>query len=228
MPPAGSEPLKMNYMKKLILFDLDGTLLDTIEDLGDAVNHSLQAHGLPVRAKEEFPAMVGHGVRNLVKNALPQHLKEDTAVLDSCLKDFVDYYSSHIDIHTKPYDGITELLHRLNSRNIKLAVVSNKFQKGAEKLVGKFFGDIAFVCILGNRPGHPLKPDPAIVEEVLSAADMKKEDCVLVGDSLPDMLTAANSGIDAIAVSWGYCKPSELSLYRIAGNTEELESILLR
>ena len=180
----------MNYMKKLILFDLDGTLLDTIEDLGEAVNHALQAHGLPVRAKEEFPAMVGHGVRNLVKNALPQHLKEDTAVLDSCLKDFVDYYSSHIDIHTKPYDGITELLHRLEGRNVKLAVVSNKFQKGAEKLVGKFFG--------------------------------------LVGDSLPDMLTAANSGIDAIAVSWGYCKPSELSLYRIAGNTEELESILSR
>ena len=214
-------------MKKLVLFDLDGTLLNTIEDLGEAVNYALAAKGLPVHSLDEFPAMVGRGVRNLVKNALPEGLRNNQAFVDECLSVFRDYYSSHIDIHTRPYGGMPELLRELDKCGVKTAVVSNKFQEGAEYLVKEFFGDIPFVCILGNREGYPLKPDPAIVEEVLAAAGAQKSDAILVGDSLPDMLTASNSGIDAVAVSWGYSSAQDLSGHRIVHTPEELRSFLL-
>lgn len=214
-------------MKILVLFDLDGTLLNTIEDLGEAVNYALAAEGLPLHTMDEFPAMVGRGIRNLVKRAMPEELRDNDSDVDRCLSVFKEYYSEHIDVHTRPYEGMQELLKELHGRGIKLAVVSNKFQEGAELLVNEFFGDIPFVCILGNREGHPLKPDPAIVEEVLDAAGMQKEDAVLVGDSIPDMLTASGAGIDSLAVAWGYCSPSELSGHTIIYTPSELKDILL-
>jgi len=214
-------------MKKLILFDLDGTLMDTIEDLGEAVNHALGLKGLPLHSMDEYPAMVGHGIRNLVKNALPEELKNDDELLDGCLAIFKEYYSGHIDIHTRPYEGMPGLLRDLDGRGVKLAVVSNKFEEGAEKLVREFFAGIPFVCILGNRPGHPLKPDLAIVEEVLALARVDKRDTVLVGDSIPDMLTAEGGGIDAIAVSWGYCPAADLVSYPLARTPEELRQMLI-
>ena len=214
-------------MKILVLFDLDGTLLNTIEDLGEAVNYALAAEGLPLHTMDEFPAMVGRGIRNLVKRAMPEELRDNDSDVDRCLSVFKEYYSEHIDVHTRPYEGMQELLKELHGWGIKLAVVSNKFQEGAELLVNEFFGDIPFVCILGNREGHPLKPDPAIVEEVLDAAGMQKEDAVLVGDSIPDMLTASGAGIDSLAVAWGYCSPSELSGHTIIYTPSELKDILL-
>ena len=214
-------------MKKLVLFDLDGTLLNTIEDLGVAVNYALQVCGFPVHEMDEFPAMVGRGIRNLVKRAMPEELSEDSKAVDNCLAIFKDYYSSHIDVYTRPYAGMQELLRELNSRGIKAAVVSNKFQEGAELLVNEFFGDIPFVCILGNREGHPLKPDPAIVEEVLALAGVASGDAVLVGDSIPDMLTASGAGIDSLAVTWGYCSPSDLSGHRLVNTPSELKALLL-
>ena len=211
----------------MVLFDLDGTLLDTIRDLGVAVNYALEAKGLPVHGMEEFPAMVGRGIRNLVKCAMPEEFREDGAAVDECLSIFKEYYSAHIDVYTRPYPDMPELLNELNSLGVKMAVVSNKFQEGAEFFVKEFFGNIPFVCILGNREGHPLKPDPAIVEEVLDAAGMQKSDAVLVGDSVPDMMTAAGAGIDSIAVTWGYCTPEELAGNRMAGSPEELKSLLI-
>lgn len=214
-------------MKRIVLFDLDGTLLDTIEDLGVAVNHALEAKGLQTHDMGEFPAMVGRGIRNLVKSAMPEALREDDKAVDECLALFKEYYSSHIDVYTRPYAGMPELLRELNSHRVKMAVISNKFQAGAEVLVKEFYGDIPFVCVLGNREGHPLKPDPAIVDEVLTMAGVTKSDAVLVGDSIPDMLTANGAGIDAVAVSWGYCSVQELAGYRLAGSPSELKSILL-
>jgi phosphoglycolate phosphatase len=214
-------------MKKLVLFDLDGTLLNTIEDLGEAVNYALSQKGLPLHTMDEFPAMVGRGIRNLVKQALPEVLREDSAFVDNCLAIFKKYYSEHIDVHTCPYDGMHRLLKELHNRGVKLAVVSNKFQEGAELLVNEFFGDIPFVCVLGNREGHPLKPDPAIVKEVLDAAGIQKEDAVLVGDSVPDMLTAAGGGIDAIAVGWGYSPASVLAGHPLARTPKDLMTLLV-
>lgn len=209
-------------MKTLILFDLDGTLLDTLEDLSEAVNHALEQRGLPLHTVDEYRHMVGHGVRNLVKQALESALNKayaaeastmpalTDAYIDTALADFKAYYQAHIDVHTHPYPGIPELLAALHTRGVQLAVASNKFQEGTEYLIQRFFPGIPFVAILGNRPGWPLKPDPEIVQEVLSRAGVAPAEALMVGDSPTDMRTAANGGIEALAVSWGYRTPEEL------------------
>ena len=213
-------------MKKLIIFDLDGTLLDTLDDLSASVNHALELRGLPLHTVEEYRHMVGHGVRNLVQQALeasgaetPDQVGGDVmpghdraSLVDEALADFKSYYQAHIDVHTRPYPGIPELLSALNKAGVKLAVASNKFQEGAEYLIRRFFPGIPFVAILGNRPGYPLKPDPEIVQEILRQADVAPEDALLVGDSPTDMRTASNGGIEALAVTWGYSTAEELGL----------------
>ena len=274
--------------KKLILWDLDGTLIDTLEDLAEAVNHALKLRGLPLHSVAEYRKMVGHGVRNLVKQALEASLAQDASAgpaaegnyfsgrcpknqfpsaiasptladasyIDAALADFKEYYSAHIDVHTRPYKGMQKLLTELQARGVKMAVASNKFQEGTEHLIREFFPNIQFVAIIGNRPGYPLKPDPEIVREVLAqaagtgtegrdegcnsagtgvedqghkdagAADIGPEDAIMVGDSPTDMRTAANGGIDAVAVSWGYRTEEELSGHQIAHSIEELRRLL--
>ena len=214
-------------MKKLILWDLDGTLIDTLEDLAEAVNHALKLRGLPLHSVDEYRKMVGHGVRNLVQQALEASIQEvNDLLIDATLADFKEYYQAHIDVHTRPYPGMPELLTQLQAKGIKMAVASNKFQEGTEYLIKEFFPDIQFVAILGNRLGHPLKPEPAIVQEVLSKGSIGPEDAVMVGDSPTDMRTAANGGIEAIAVSWGYRAKEELAGNRIADTVEELGKML--
>ena len=215
-------------MKKLILWDLDGTLIDSLEDLGEAVNKALGLRALPLLQKEDFRKMVGHGVRNLVKQALETAAAPESpatpfsdAEIDAALADFKAYYSSHIDVHTRPYPGMPELLSELAAAGVKMAVVSNKFQEGTERLIREFFPGIDFVAILGNGPGRPLKPSPEIVEEVLRKAAavetgsapeaLDRADALLVGDSPTDMRTAANGGIASIAVTWGYRSREELA-----------------
>ena len=211
-------------MIKLILFDLDGTLIDSLEDLADAVNHALGLRGFPLHSVAEYRRMVGHGVRNLVKQALPEGA--DDALVDSALSDFKAYYQAHIDVHTRPYPGIPELLTDLQARGVQLAVASNKFQEGTEYLIQRFFPGNRFVAILGNRPGAPLKPDPEIVQEVLRKADVQPADALLVGDSPTDMKTAANGGIESIAVTWGYRTAEELAGHRQVNTVEELRTAL--
>ena len=211
-------------MKKLVLWDLDGTLIDTLEDLGTAVNYALTLRGLPLHTMDEYRRMVGHGVRNLVQQALPAGV--DEAYVDACLKDFKEYYSAHIDVKTRPYPGISDLITDLDKRGVKMAIVSNKFQEGTEYLIKEFFPEIDFVAIMGNREGFPLKPSPEIVEHVLKESGIPKADAILVGDSPTDMKTAANGGIDSIAVSWGYRTREELAGNRIVDSVEELRRIL--
>ena len=211
---------------KLVIFDLDGTLLDTLEDLGEAVNHALRKRGLPLHGKGEYRLMVGHGIRNLVTSALPEGYQGNDAFIDNCLKDFKEYYSSHIDVHTRPYDGMKELLGELHARGIALAVASNKFQAGTEALISEFFPEIPFVSILGNREGFPLKPDPEIVREVLGKAHCSTDDAVMVGDSPTDMNTARNGGIKGIAVNWGLRDMSGGEGYLLARSPEELRTLL--
>ena len=213
-------------MKKLILFDLDGTLIDSLEDLAEAVNHALGLRGLPLHTVAEYRRMVGHGVRNLVKQALPEGA--DDALIDAALADFKAYYQAHIDVHTRPYPGIPELLTELQAHGIQLAVASNKFQEGTEYLINRFFPGIRFVAILGNKPGAPLKPDPEIVQEVLRRSGVSKEDALLVGDSPTDMKTAANGGIESIAVTWGYRTAEDLAGHHQVNNVEELRNQLLK
>ena len=211
---------------KVVIFDLDGTLLDTLEDLAAAVDYALSLKGFPPHTLAEYRKMVGHGVRNLVAQALPEEQRED-AVIDTCLAEFKAYYTAHIDVRTRPYPGMQELLRTLHARGVRLAVASNKFQSGTEYLIRRFFGDVPFVAILGNREGCPLKPDPEIVGEVLRRAGADAIDAVLVGDSATDMKTAANGGIAAIAVTWGYRDlPEEVAPTR-AATAAELMPLLL-
>lgn len=212
-------------MKKLVLFDLDGTLLDTLEDLSAAVNHALELRGLPTHTVDEYRRMVGHGVRNLVQQALPPGADGD--LVDAALADFISYYQAHIDVYTRPYPGIPELMADLYTCGVQLAVASNKFQEGTEYLIRRFFPGIAFVAILGNRPGYPLKPDPEIVQEVLRRAGVAPDDALLVGDSPTDMRTAANGGIGALAVTWGYRSAEELAGNHLVHSVQELRSELL-
>lgn len=214
-------------MVQAVIFDLDGTLLDTIEDLGEAVNHALSLHGYPLHSMEEYRGMVGHGVRNLVTQALPGELQADENLIDTCLAQFKEYYTSHIDVHTRPYPGMVEVVQQLHARGVKLAIASNKFQSGTETLIAEFFPGIPFVAVLGNRPGYPLKPDPEIVGEVLRQASASPSDAVMVGDSLTDMKTAANGGIRAIAVSWGYKVLEPSPAYSLVHSPSELLSLIL-
>ena len=211
---------------KLILFDLDGTLLNTIADLSEAVNHALKLRGLPLHTPEEITKMVGHGVRNLITQALPAELHNDTATVDAVLTDFTDYCFAHIDTYTQPYHGIPELITKLHQNGVLLAVASNKFQAGTEHLIKEFFPGIPFVAVLGNRPGFPLKPDPEIVGEVLRKAGVSKEEAVMVGDSPTDMRTAANGGIRGIAVGWGYRDMKDIPNLTIVDSVEELYKVI--
>ena len=203
---------------KLVIFDLDGTLLDTLDDLSAAVNHAMQQQGFPQHTCEEYRMMVGHGARNLMTKALPADRRDDEALIDVVLADFRAYYNAHIDAYTRPFPGIPQLLEHLHQKGIKLAVASNKFQEGAERLITEFFPEITFVAILGNRPNHPLKPDSEVVGEILQKAGINREAAVMVGDSDTDMQTAANGGIKGIAVGWGY---RDMSGYITMVNTVE-------
>lgn len=210
-------------MTKLAIFDLDGTLIDTIEDLGTAVNHALGLRGLPQHSIAQYRDMVGHGIRQLVINALGPAAGDP--LTDEVLADFVDYYVAHIDVHTRPYPGMQQLLADLQKKGIRLSVASNKFQQGTEKLVREFFPDIHFVAVLGNSPELPLKPDAAVVQLIMEKAGVSREETVFVGDSATDMKTAANGGVRSIGVSWGFRPRTDLQesgAMDIADSTEEL------
>ena len=212
---------------KLVIFDLDGTLIDTLDDLSAAVNYAMSQRDFPLHTRDEYMKMVGHGARSLMAKALPEEHRDDDALIDAVLADFRTYYNTHIDVYTRPFPGIPQLLEHLHQKGIKMAVASNKFQEGTEHLIKEFFPDIPFVAILGNRPGYPLKPDPEVVGEVLRKAGLNTIEAVMVGDSDTDMLTAANGGIQGIAVGWGYRNMEGTQGLTVVHSAEELQRILL-
>ena len=212
-------------MKKLCLFDLDGTLLDTIGDLSQAVDHAMKMRGFPTHSRDEYKKMVGHGVRNLVIRALPDCHRDNQQMIDEALSDFKTYYTAHIDEYTQPYPGMQQLLTELHRHGVMLAVASNKFQEGTERLIHKFFPDIPFVAVLGNRPGFPLKPDPEIVWEVLRKTGISKDEALMVGDSPTDMNTAQNAGIQGVAVSWGYRQMTADTGFTVVDSAAEIMEI---
>ena len=211
-------------MEKLVIFDLDGTLLNTIADLGNAANHTLKELGLPQHTLDEYRLMVGNGMRKLIMRALPHDKASDETFVDSTLAKFLEYYAEHIDVYTQPYPGIPELIKTLSTEGFKLAVASNKIQAGAERLIEKFFPGIPFVAVMGNSPKYPLKPDAAVVEYIMKKAGTDRAHTVMVGDSGTDIQTAQNAGIPIIAVSWGFRPRHELTAANyIADTTDQLK-----
>lgn len=212
----------------LVVFDLDGTLLDTIDDLGAAVNHAMEQRSYSLHTRDEYKRMVGHGVRNLVQQAMPEGSRNDGEI-STCLALFLDYYRKNISVHTRPYPGIPEMLSKLSEAGVRLAVASNKFQEGTSDLVSAFFPDLDFVEVLGNRPGAPLKPDAGVLKMIMDKAGAAAERTVMVGDSRTDLVTAANAGVTGVAVSWGFRPREDFgSAAFIADSVQELSSFLLK
>jgi phosphoglycolate phosphatase len=214
-------------MDRLVIFDLDGTLLNTIADLGNAANHTLSELGLPQHSLNEYRLMVGNGMRKLIERALPADKAADAQFVDNTLAAFLKYYAGHIDLYIKPYPGIPELISSLFTDGFRLAVASNKIQDGAEKLIEKFFPGIDFIAVMGNSPKYPLKPDAALVEYIMQKAGTDRAHTIMVGDSGTDIQTARNAGIPVIAVSWGFRPRHELTAAdHIADSTDQIQRIL--
>ena len=218
-------------MIKLVIFDLDGTLINTIEDLGAACDYALGLRNLKGHSVEDYTDMVGHGVRRLVQLALEKSMGRgvEDSLVDEVLADFTRYYVEHIDVNTRPYPGMVEILKRLDKKGVRLAVASNKFQEGVELLVREFFPEVSFVAVLGNKVGLPLKPDAGVVELALKNAGVSRADCVLVGDSGTDIRTAKNAGVRCIGVTWGFRPERDLveaGADRIAHSSAELAEML--
>lgn len=194
---------------RLAIFDLDGTLLDTIGDLAEACNYMLSLRELGSHTREEYAKMVGNGILNLVKRALPEELRTDEYVM-AARADFLDFYTANIDRNTRPYDGIYEVLRTLQEEGWSLAVASNKFDEGTQKLVRTIFPDIHFSAIYGNKEGFPLKPDAALLDLIIKECDADVATTWMIGDSGVDIQTAKNAEVRSIGCSWGFRPRTEL------------------
>ena len=188
-------------MKNTVIFDLDGTLMNTLDDLCDSTNYALTQCGFKPRTYEEIRSFVGNGIRLLIERAVPSNAKKEE--IDKCFTIFKEYYLAHSKIKTAPYPGVIDLLKKLKAKNIKTAIVSNKIQQGVDELVQELFSGLIDVAV-GEREGLKTKPDPDLVNVAIDALKIDKKDAVYVGDSDVDVLTAKNSNLDMIAVTWGF------------------------
>ena len=212
-------------MKKLVIFDLDGTLLDTIADLAESANHALKQLGYPTRDVETIRTFVGNGVNKLLFRALPDEEKTEENMM-RMRAHFVPYYDAHNADLSAPYPGIVALLEELQAKGLRMAVASNKYQEATVKLVKHYFPMIDFVEVLGQREGINVKPDPTIVFDILKKAGVSKEETLYVGDSGVDMQTAINAGVDAIGVTWGFRPRTELEDFHPMGLIDQAEELL--
>lgn len=186
---------------KLAIFDLDGTVLNTIGGLANSLNEARRLNGLNPQSKELVTSMIGNGTRNLIKRSLKHDSKEELE--EKLLKDYLDHYNSNCNVDTYPYPGIKEMLIKLNEAGVKCAVVTNKPDLPAKLLIEEHFGDL--ICeVHGNVPDIPVKPDPTFVFETMKNQGVSPSETIYIGDSEVDILTAHNSGIKSISVDWGF------------------------
>lgn len=211
----------------VVVFDLDGTLLDTLEDLTDSVNFALGNNGFPERTIDEVRSFVGNGIVKLVERALPGKVSDETFA--RCMADFRTFYSANSAIKTKPYEGINEVLSSLIEHGVKTAVVSNKTDDRTRPLCEHYFGSLIGYSV-GKKDGVKPKPEPDAVFEAIAAVGGDRESAVYIGDSEVDIQTAANAGIPLIGVAWGFRGREFLEKNGaavIADSTGELLNLLL-
>lgn len=211
-----------------VIFDLDGTLMDTLEDLADAVNEILQRNGYPVRTYEHVRRIVGNGLKQTLTLCLPEGTKED--VIERLLPDFAAFYQENCQIKTKPYDGIKDVLRELSARGYQMAIVSNKRDEAVKTLNEEYFQSYVKVAIGENESaGIRKKPAPDTVYQALRELGCEKERAIYVGDSEVDKMTADNAGLPCISVAWGFRDKEDLEKLapmRLIDQPEELLGIL--
>ncbi len=213
-------------MYKAVIFDLDGTLTDTLDDLTDAVNYVLRKHGLPLRDRDEIRTFIGNGLSLLMQRSLPAFVSDD--VLEKYVNDLKLYYKDHSLDKTKPYDGIVPLLQQLKSMNMICAVATNKNEAAAVHICHQFFDSLIDV-VKGDNGMRPLKPNADCIDEILTSFSLSKKDVLYVGDSEPDAYTAANAGLTGVGVLWGFRSKEQLKaagFEMFAENCEELLNII--
>ncbi|MBR3558361.1 MAG: HAD family hydrolase [Bacteroidales bacterium] len=193
----------------LIVFDLDGTLLNSLEDLADSANWVLEQHGFPMHPVDAYRYFVGDGVRKLIERILPE-TERSTDRIEQCRQEFVAYYDIHKEDKTTAYPGIAELLKSLKCKGLKIAVATNKVHLAVEPLMRKYFPEIHFDAVFGQREGIPVKPAPQIMYDILKATGCKPSETLHVGDTATDMQLAHNAGVTPVGVLWGYRPLEEL------------------
>lgn len=215
-------------MKRIstVIFDLDGTLLDSLQDLADSTNHVLAQFGYPVHTLEDIRRFVGNGVRVLMERAVPDNLTPSE--FETVFSEFKAYYVDHCMDKTKPYPGINELLEKLKANHYKVAIVSNKLQGGVDELYARFFKDLVQVAV-GECPEVKRKPNPDMVNKALEKLGSTADEAVYVGDSDVDLATARNSGLPCISVLWGFRDRDFLiqnGATHLVSNPDEIVSLL--
>ena len=194
-------------MYKAVIFDLDGTILDTLDDLADSVNFALKKHGLPVRENAEIRSFLGNGMVNLVKLSAGDKAENIAGIL----ADFKEYYAKHSADKTKPYDGVLETISALKEQGVKTAVLSNKGDFAVQPLVKRYFGGLIERAQGENEAAGVLrKPNPDGVYKIMKELGVTEKETVFVGDSEVDILTAKNAGVDCVAVTWGFRDEKDL------------------
>lgn len=212
---------------KLAVFDMDGTILNTLEDLADSTNYALKANGLPERTIDEVRRFVGNGIRLLIERAVPTDT--DKKLTDKVFDTFKEYYKTHCAVKTRPYDGIKDVLLELRKAGCLTAVVSNKADFAVQDLCKDYFDNL-FDFAIGEREGIKKKPAPDSVFEVLSKLNVEKDNAVYIGDSDVDFATSVNAGMDVIMVGWGFRDEEflrEKGAKRIIKHPSEILDIIL-
>lgn len=195
-------------MIKCCVFDLDGTLVDSLDDLATSMNYSLELHGFPVHDRESYKQYVGDGVKMLTQRSLPASASALAEAL--VLKEFNAYYDAHYLDQTKPYEGIPDVLSALGANGVKCCVLTNKPDNFARQLVDKLFGETLFSMVTGQSDRFPKKPDPKALFFMLEQLGVNPDECLYIGDSNVDMRTGKNAGIKTIGVLWGFRGQDEL------------------